>query len=199
MPLIARTICSTVVAALMFIRGDLLWFIVEWGKQHFTSALISFTVLCYTFLTTVWEYPIVEQSTNSRQAISCAPATFLHVTFQVLCRTHMVNLPDFFSIYIPIVKALVLLRQWIWPSSQGRFSTMCFLTEEGVPAWYICTIRLWGCLISLNNFSPRKESECSEDHCALLACLTVNHCSFCHFTKLMASANICSNGWLFCM
>ena len=157
MPLIAQTICRTVVAALMFIRGDLLWFIVEWCKQDFPSALISFTVLFYIFLTTVFKYPIVEHSTNSRQAISSAPATSLHVTFQVLCRTHMVNLPAFFAIYIPILKAIVLLRQRIWPSSQERFSTMCFLMEEGVPAWYISTIRFWGCFIPLNNFSPKKK------------------------------------------
>ena len=34
---------------------------------------------------------------------------------------------------------------------------MCFLMEEWVPEWYISNIQFWGCLVPLNNFSPKKK------------------------------------------
>ena len=151
MPLITQTICSTVVAALMFIRGDLLWFIVEWGKQHFPSALISLTVLFYIFLTTVWKNPIVEQSTNSRQAISSAPATFLHVTFQVLCRTHMVNFPDFFEIYIPILKAIFFIKAVDMAIITGEVLNNVLFNGRGGP----CMVHFYHSVLRLFNFTKQ--------------------------------------------
>lgn len=157
MPLIAQTICRTVVAALMFIRGDLLWFIVEWCKQDFPSALISFTVLFYIFLTTVFKYPIVEQSTNSRQAISSAPATSLHVTFQVLCRTHMVNLPRLFCNLYPHSESNCFIKAADMVIITGEVLNNVLFNGRESPCMVHFYHLVLGLFHSTNNFSPKKK------------------------------------------